>query len=211
MRRMILLCLFVAGLVGGCSQPTITETVSDEFAAQGLQRVTSSGFDQAYVHPDANLPRYNGVVVAPLGAANVEISQTAVSGTARSQWALTGEREQALQALWASATTRAFSDYPLDESGKPALRLESDLTHITPGRTSGSATTAGGQVVLGSADSVDVAAEFRLYDDASGQLLAVIRDRRTLPGLSWTRMAGSDLANQFSRWAGLLHTRISGR
>ncbi len=66
-------------------------------------------------------------------------------------------------------------------------------------------------MVLGSADSVDVAAEFRLYDDASGQLLAVIRDRRTLPGLSWTRMAGSDLANQFSRWAGLLHTRISGR
>ena len=211
MRPMILLCLLVPGIIGGCSQPTITDTVSEEFAAQGLQRVTASGFDQAYVHPDANLPRYNEVIVKPLGVADVEVSQTAVSGTVRSQWTLTEEREQALQALWASATGRAFSGYPLDESGEPALRLETDLTHITPGRTSGSTTTAGGQMVLGSADSVDVAAEFRLYDDASGQLLAVIRDRRTLPGLSWTRMAGSDLANQFSRWAGLLHTRISGR
>ncbi len=211
MRQMILLCLLVPGLLGGCSQPTITDTVSEEFAGQGLQRVTSSGFDQAYAYPDAQLTRYNDVIIAPLGVADVEVSQTAVSGTVRSDWTMTGERQQALQALWASATGRAFRGYPLDESGEPALRLESDLTDIIPGRSSGSATTVGGQMVLGSADSVDVAAEFRLYDDASGQLLAVIRDRRTLPGLSWTRTGSSDLADQFSRWAGLLHTRISGR
>jgi hypothetical protein len=90
------------------------------------------------------------------------------------------------------------------------MRLESELTDITPGRSSGSATTAGGQRVAGSADSVDISAEFRLYDQASGDLIAVIRDRQTLPSMMWTRTGGSDMSNQFSRWAGLLHTRISG-
>mgnify|MGYP001823689101 CR=1 FL=1 len=53
--------------------------------------------------------------------------------------------------------------------------------------------------------------EFRLYDAQSGELLAVIRDRRTIGSLQWTRAAGVDIVNLFNSWAALLHTRVSGR
>lgn len=208
-----ILSVFLAmGLaLAGCASPTVTGDLSDEFAEEGLKRVTSSGFDTAYVYPDAGLARFSDVRITPMEVADVEVGSTAVSGTARSNWTMTVERERALQQLWENSTSRAFADYPRESDAQTTLRLDSALTRIIPGRSSGTATTAGGQVIAGSSDSVDVSAEFRLYDNASGQLLAVIRDRRTLPGLAWTRMAGSDLANQFSRWAGLLHTRINGR
>ncbi len=207
----VLTLIIVAAVLTACSQPTLTDQPSEEFTAEGLLRVKSSGFEQAYVRPDAQLGSYQNVIIADMQVADVKVSETAITGTVRNDWVMNSEREQTLQGLWRKATDRAFAAYPLNDDGQPALRLESELTDITPGRSSGSTTTAGGQVVTGSANSVDIAAEFRLYDQSSGSLLAVIRDRQTLPGMLWTRTGGSDMSNQFSRWAGLLHTRISGR
>jgi hypothetical protein len=197
--------------LAGCSQPAIREQPDQEFVAEGLHRVSSSGFERAYARPDAELSKYDTVDIRDLQVADVVVTQTAVAGTVRADWMMTPEREQNLQQLWRQATDNAFSDYRRSATGDPVLRLESALTQITPGRSSGTASTAGGIMVAGSTDSVDVSAEFRLYDGASNTLLAVIRDRRTLPGLQWTRSAGTDMSNQFSRWAGLLQTRISGR
>lgn len=206
----VLTLIALAALSAACSQPTVTDEPGGEFAAEGLVRVKSSGFEQAYVRPDAQLATYEAVMIADIQVADVRVSQTAVAGTVRNDWLMNPEREQTLKDIWRKATARAFADYPRNDSGEPAMRLESELTDITPGRSSGSATTAGGQRVAGSADSVDISAEFRLYDQASGDLIAVIRDRQTLPSMMWTRTGGSDMSNQFSRWAGLLHTRISG-
>jgi hypothetical protein len=60
-------------------------------------------------------------------------------------------------------------------------------------------------------DTVDVSVEFRLYDQGSGELLAVIRDRRTIALAQWSRAAGIDMINLFNSWAALLHTRVSGK
>jgi hypothetical protein len=203
--------LALSAALVGCGQPTIREQPAEEFAAEGLHQVSSSGFERAYARPDTQLSKYEAVDIKDMAVADVEITQTAVAGTVRANWLMTPERAQHLQQLWREATDRAFSSYERRSAGDLVLRIESALTRITPGRSSGTTTTVGGQRVAGSADSVDISAEFRLYDNATDTLLAVIRDRRTLPGLQWTRAAGMDMSNQFGSWAGLLETRISGR
>jgi hypothetical protein len=203
--------LALGAILVGCGQPTVKEQPDQEFATEGLHQVSSSGFERAYARPDAQLSKYETVDIKDMEVADVEITQTAVAGTVRANWLMTPERAQTLQQLWRTATDRAFSSYERSSEGDLVLRIESALTRITPGRSSGTTTTVGGQMVAGSADSVDVSAEFRLFDNASDTLLAVIRDRRTLPSLQWTRAAGVDMANQFGSWAGLLETRISGR
>ena len=52
---------------------------------------------------------------------------------------------------------------------------------------------------------------FVVLANANDQLLAVIRDRRSIASLQWNRAAGADTVNLFNSWAALLHTRVSGR
>ena len=197
--------------IAACGGPSMKEEPSAEFAEQGLHSVRSSGFDHAYVHPDAKLASYRVANIEALQTSEVEVASTAVSGTRRRDWQMTPEREANLRKSWADAMNRAFADYELSTSGDQVLRITAAITGVIPGRTSATTTTAGGLPVAGSGDTVDIAVEFRLYDSASDKLLAVIRDRRTIAGLQWTRSAGVDTVNLFNTWAGMLHTRISGR
>jgi len=198
------------GLVA-CASPTIKDAVSSEFAQEGLHRVTSSGFEKAYVLPEANLSSYQRIHITPMQSADVVVTQTAVSGTTRQDWLMTPEREKNLKAAWDRATHRVFAQYSSDASGGSGLTVSSRLVRIIPGRTTGTSTTSAGVLTVGSSDTVDVEVEFRLTDDASNKLLAVIRDRRTIASLQWTRAAGVDMQNLFNSWAALLHTRISGK
>ena len=204
----ISLCATLAACV---QPPTIEQQPSTEFAAQGLHPVSSSGFESAYVRPGANLPSYSAVDIQPLDAANVQFVRTAVPGTSRRDWEITPEREANLQAAWDRAMSRAFASYASADSGPATLRITAALTRIEPGRSSTTRSGAGGTPTMSSGDSVDISAEFRLYDAASGDLLAVIRDRRTAGLALWSRAAGADMINLFGAWAGLLHTRVSGR
>jgi hypothetical protein len=147
---------------------------------------------------------------SPMSVAGLEVTQTTMSGTTRGQWAVTPEREAGLQQTWADATARAFRDYPRADPGQGTLRIDAALTRVAPGRTASTATSASGAMVQGTSDIVEISAEFRLLDAASGQLLAVIRDRRAISSLQWTRAAGIDSVNLFNSWAALLHTRVSG-
>ena len=194
-----------------CGGPSLKEEPSVEFSNEGLHPVRSSGFEEAYARPDANLTSYKVVNIPALRTADVKITSTVVSGTTRRDWQMTPEREANLQQSWADAMNRAFADYEPGTSGDRVLRITAELTRVIPGRSSGTATTAGGQVVMGSGDTVDIAVEFRLYDQADDDLLAVIRDRRTIASLQWSRAAGVDMVNLFNAWARLLHTRVSGR
>lgn len=197
--------------IAACSSPSMKEEPSVEFAEQGLHAVRSSGFDHAFVLPDAGLASYRVTHIEALQTSEVEVASTAVSGTRRRDWQMTPERETNLQKSWADAMNRAFADYEFATSGDKVLRITAALTGVIPGRTSATTTTAGGLPVAGSGDTVDIAVEFRLYDSAGNKLLAVIRDRRTIAALQWTRSAGVDTVNLFNTWAGMLHTRVSGR
>ncbi|MBE9540296.1 MAG: hypothetical protein IMF06_14530 [Proteobacteria bacterium] len=197
-------------LIAGCVAPAIQEDVSTEFSKEGLHAVRSSGFDEAYVHPDAGLAEYKSVNIEALQSADVHITQTVVSGTTRRDWQMTTERQANLANAWGDACDRAFSRYSRDSSAGKMLKITSKLTRVTPGRTSSTNTAVSGQIVIGSADTVDVEIEIRLYDQSSEELLAVIRDRRTIATILWSKSEGANMGNVFNSWAGLLYTRVSG-
>jgi len=147
----------------------------------------------------------------PLQSANAKVTNTVVSGTTRQDWQITPTRETNLVNAWAAATDRAFARYQKGDSGEQVLRITAEITRVTPGRTSGTTTAGAGKPVMGSAESVDIEAEFRLYDQASDKLLAVIRDRRTISILLWTQAEGAEMGMLFNSWAGSLQHRISGK
>lgn len=207
-----LLSLFLLALLIACAQaPTVQEQPGVEFSAEGLHPVSASGFDAAYARPDARLSSYRAVAIDQLDVASVQFVRTAVPGTLRRDWQITPEREANLQDAWSGAMRRAFAGYQLSGSDDKVLRMTAALTRVEPGRTSSIGSPGGPTPPLTARDSVDVSAEFRLYDQGSGDLLAVIRDRRTIAQLQWTRAMGVDMVLLFNSWAALLHTRVSGR
>ena len=201
--------LMLVILLAACASPSLEQGVAPEFSEEGLAAVRNSGFQEAFVLPGAQLPGYTQVNFPPMDFSRLEVTQTAVSGTTRSQWQLTPEREAGLRRSWEAATARAFADYPRGEG--EVLRLEASLVQVAPGRGTSSSTSAAGAPIHGTSDVVNVSVEFRIYDTASDRLLAVIRDRRSIASLQWGRAAGADTVNLFNSWAALLHTRVSGR
>ena len=196
-------------LLAACTSPSLEEGVASEFSEEGLAAVRNSGFEEAFVPPGAQLPGYAEVTFPPMDFSRLQVTQTTVSGTTRGQWQMTPEREQGLRQSWEAATSRAFGDYPRGEGGE--LRIESSLVQVAPGRGTSSATSAAGTPMHGTSDVVNLSVEFRIFNNANDQLLAVIRDRRSIASLQWNRAAGADTVNLFNSWAALLHTRVSGR
>ena len=191
--------------------PAVQEQPSAEFAAEGLHPVKSSGFAAAYVRPDAKLPSYRIVNIETLESGNIDVSLTAVAGTLRRNWQMTPEREAALQEVWSRAMDRAFRDYQRAASGENTLRISARMTGVAPGRPT--ATTVGRdlQPMTSSQDVVEISMEFRLYNQASGELLAVIRDSRTMISVAMSRTAPVGVETMFNSWAALLRTRVSGK
>ncbi len=202
-------CLLLLFSVAGCTTPELTETPAAEFAAEELYPVRHSGFEEAYVARGANLPGYAEIEFARFSSAEVQVTQTTVAGTTRSDWQMTAEKEQRLDAIWRQATARAFADYPVAGEGK--LRITAELTKVEPRRSASTATTAAGGMVSGTSDVVEVSVEIRIFDASTGQLLSVVRDKRQIASLQWGRAAGADLVNLLNSWASLLHTRVRGR
>jgi hypothetical protein len=124
---------------------------------------------------------------------------------------MTDERRATLQSVWDAAMRRSFSSYAQVGGEEPGLRIDAELTRVAPGRPT--ATTIGGgvQPVGSSQDVIEVFAEFRLYDQPSGELLAVIRDSRTMLSVVMSRTAPAAMQTLFNSWSALLHTRVSGR
>ena len=199
----------VLALLVACSTPAVKDSVAPEFAAENLHPVSNTGFEHAYVLPGAELPGYASVNFLPMVSADVEIPQTTVSGTTRRDWQMTPEKEQKLATAWSDATGRAFADYPVEGSG--TLRIGAELVRVASRRTASSAGAGVGGGFQSTGDVVEISVEFRIFDDDTGELLAVVRDRRNIASLQWGRAAGVDLVNLFSSWASLLHTRVSGR
>ena len=208
----LLFSFVLLGVLSACSQaPAIEETPSAECTAEGLHPVSASGFTAAYALPGANLSAYRKVHIATLELGNIETGTTTVSGTLRRDWQMTPEREAALQQVWAQSMDRAFRAYDRASSGETTLRITAEMIRVAPGRPT--ATTVGGglQPMGSSQDVVEIFMEFRLYNQDSSQLLAVIRDSRTMISQSMSRTGPVAVQTMFNSWAALLHTRVSGR
>lgn len=207
----LLLPLLLAVLCACAPAPTIKSEAAPEFASEGLHPVSSSGFNSAYALPDVNLPGYQAVNILPLKLDNVQISQTPVATTLRRNWQMTPERISVLQETWDGAMTRAFRSYQRVGEDDAGLAISAEIVRIAPGRPT--ATTIGGgvQPVGSTQDVIEVFMEFRLYDQPGGELVAVIRDSRTMLSIAMSRTAPAAIQTMFNSWAALLHTRISGR
>ncbi len=203
----------LVALISACSSPTVKEEAAPEFAAEGLHAVKSSGFAEAFVLPSAELSSYRSVNIEALDLSGTEVTNTAAQGTVRRNWELSPEQAQSLEQAWAERMDRAFGDYDLEGTGDKVLRISSALTKVQPGTGSiGTRGVAGGQQPPGVAgEIVDISGEFRLYDQGSGDLLAVIRDTRRISGQQWPRNATADISSLFASWSGLLHSRVAGR
>ncbi|MCB1732173.1 MAG: hypothetical protein KDI21_17020, partial [Halieaceae bacterium] len=141
---------------------------------------------------------------------DVDIPQTLVMGTTKGDWLMTPERQRAMQKDWAAAMDQAFAGYGRAAQGTGVLRIAAKVTRIAPGRPN--AATIGGEMLsAGSRDVVEVFVEFRLYQQDSGALLAVIRDSRTMTSVAMSRTASIGYEIMFGSWAALLHTRVAGK
>lgn len=203
----VLLCA-----LSGCSQvPAIEEAPSTEFAVEGLHPVSASGFTATYALPGANLPAYRKVHIEALELGNIATGTTTVNATLRRDWQMTPEREAALQQVWAQSMDSAFRGYERASSGDTTLRITAEITRVAPGRPTANTVGGGFQAMGSSQDVVEIFMEFRCYNQDSGQLLAVIRDSRTMISQSMSRTAPVAVQTMFNSWAALLHTRVSGR
>lgn len=203
--------LLLSMLLVACSTPSFEDEPGSEFADQGLYPVRATGFREVHARRDAGLSRYRAAHIESLQLDNVEFTTTNLPGTVRRHWMITPEREQVLTAAWAEAMNRAFSDYERVEAGDNVLRISAELTRIWPRPGS-----AGGPAPVGVpagyvGDLVNTSIEIRLYDQASGELLSVIRDDRDVPVIQWTQGNGVNMLSLFNSWAALLHARVSGR
>ncbi|RLQ22843.1 DUF3313 family protein [Seongchinamella sediminis] len=209
-RRYLVLALPLSLLVA-CSTPRVEQQPATEFASAGLHRASDTGFESAFILPQANLPAYGEVLFEPFNAGDVEVSTTTQTGTTRRDWQMTAEREDKLVAAWRNATRHAFADYPRTGEAGKRLAVAAALTRLSPGRATNTSAASPGSSVSSNRDVVHVSIEIRLFDGESGQLLAVVRDRQSVGAAQWSRAAGTDMTNLFNSWAALLHTRVSGR
>lgn len=209
-RLSLILALFA--IITACAPaPTVTSEPAAEFSDQGLYKVSASGFSSAYARPDARLSEYHAVHIEKMKLDDIDVPNTVVGGTLRRDWQMTEERMNALQSVWDRAMQRTFSSYQLLGAGEPALRISAEITRVAPGRPSATTIGGGAQPVGSSQDVIEVFVEFRLLDQPSGELQAVIRDSRTMLSIAMSRTGPAAMQTMFNSWAALLHTRISGR
>jgi hypothetical protein len=106
---------------------------------------------------------------------------------------------------------RAFSDYARAEQGEKVLRISAEMTRVRPRARSATAPAPAGVPTGVRGDLAEITIEIRLYDQASGDLLSVIRDSRDVPVIQWTQSNGMNMVNLFGSWSALLQARVSGR
>lgn len=204
----------LALLVSACSvSPALEEQPSTDY--QGLHVVSNSGFREAWARPDANLSQYRVIEIGTLGSADAKIIQPSSSSRIHRDWELTTERETALARTWQEAMTRAADKVGLDSGGegRQVLRITASLTQIAPSANLQQLEQSAGPNRVYTEDSGEAAIEMRLYDQASGQLLVVIKDKRRVGPRIWslasTVSASADVRNLFNNWSNQLLSRVT--
>jgi hypothetical protein len=207
--------LAVAFISTACTgTPTLEEEPSAEFA--GLNKVSGSGFREAWARPDAGLARYKFIQISDLLSANAEIQQPSSSKRIRKDWELTPARQQALARGWRDAMIAAAGKYGINTAGngEKVLRVDAEITRIAPSADLEQTEKASGPNTVYTEDSGEASIEIRLYDQAGNKLLGVVRDRRRIGprmwGLASTVNASANMRNLLNTWSNQLLLRITG-
>ena len=193
--------------------PTLEDEPSAEFA--GLNKVSSSGFKEAWARPGAGLAQYEVIQVSKLLSANAEIRQPSSSRRIRKDWELTPARQQALTRGWSDAMKAAADKHGLSTAGdsEKVLRVDAEITRIAPNADLEQAQMTPGLARVYTEDSGEASIEIRLYDQASNTLLVVIRDRRRIGAQMWanasTQLAAANMRNLLNTWANQVLLRIT--
>lgn len=213
----ITLALFVLAMVAACTgTPTIEDKPSSEFP--GLNKVSSSGFSEAWGRPGTTLSDYKSIRATSLKSSDAKIIQPgqSINTRVRKDIEMTPEIEAQLAQVWDTAITKAAKEQGLtaDGNGDKVLRIDATMTRIAPSANFAEERNAPGRTTTYTEDSGEASIEIRLVDDASGELLAVVRDKRRVGSQVWSRSntitASADVRNLFNNWAKRLTSRISG-
>jgi len=207
----LLNAVVLAALLASCAQPAFQDQPAAEFPGEVLYPVRDTGFREAYARRDADLAQYRAVVIEPLQLDQTQLISAGGSGVAGVNWQITPKRAEVLGREWLNAMNRAFAGYSRGGSSEKALRITAALTRVVQRGAVSSGLGNAGSLPIVSGETADVFMEWRLYDQAGGELLGVVRDDQSIPAPQWSLADGANMANLFRPWAAMLHTRVSGR
>jgi Protein of unknown function (DUF3313) len=194
--------------------PTMQDKQSGEFP--GLNKVSSTGFSEVWSRPDAKLKDYASIDINALATDQAVIKQPSGSGYPRKDWELTEQRQQALSQAWDESMRTAADQYGLrvGAEGDKVLRIQAAITEIAPTANLALEQQQPGRSTVYTENSGKAAIEIKIFDQASGELLTVVRDRRDVGSNMWRRSstvtASADVRRLFNSWSNLLLGRISG-
>ena len=209
----ILPTLAIAALVAGCSSTPEVQTGDNAEVIEGtsLHKVDNSRVQMSYIDPDADLSKYNRVLVRPLGVDKVEIIQpsktTSIAG--RRDWVLTDKDKQALQTVFHEVMVKQLQEKGgyevVDEPGDDVLEIAAMITAIAPSGPKDdnrSRPTGRSQVYTEGAGSIAVAVAYG--DSETGEVLGLAKDSRSSNSYWGANNSVSNMADvrrMFTSWA----------
>jgi len=200
-------------LLGACAgEPRIQRGSDAEVIMGSLNRVDNAGVDLAYADPLVDYRRYERLRIRPLNLDHVRIVQPEghTPGTRlRSTWVLTEEDRQSLQESFARIMRRELSGdgFTLtDEAGPDVMDIEAMLTRIAPNAPKDDLKSRGSaRTVIYTQGAGSVSIKVTLRDAQSGEILALLEDRRdgetTAWGLNDRVRNQAEVRRIFSLWA----------
>ena len=186
MYRTLAAAIGTALVLNACTATPEVQTGDDaEVVMDTLHRVDNARVQLAYIDPDANLAKYNRVLVRPLGVDKIEIVQPSQSGSivGRRDWELTDEDKVGLQTMYHEAMVKQLEEkggYEVtDTADDDVLEIVAMITSLAPsGPKDDSRSRSAGRsrVYTDGAGSIAVAIVYG--DSETGEVLGLAKDVR---------------------------------
>lgn len=212
MHMKLIAAVAMVGTLTACSSTPTVQTGEDAEVIGGtLHKVDKSRAQLAYVDPDADLGKYNRVLIRPLGVDNIEVIQPTASRSTsgNNNWEITDRDKAALQKAYRDAMVKQLQergDYPIvSEPGDDVLEIAATITAIAPtapkddsrSRTAGRST-----VYTEGAGSIAVMVVYG--DSETGEVLGLAKDSRSSNSYWGQNNSVSNMAEvrrMFDSWA----------
>ena len=200
----------LVGVSGCATGPAIPDVTED-----GLQRVTISGVDAAYVRPGADLKKYHKIMLDPVQVAfdpdwDPKRTGSTLKLSTEDRERIRSELAELFMEVFSKELTRDGGAQLVTTAGPDVLRLSTGLANVylnapdtnEPGRS---------RVYVMSAGSATLVAEVR--DSESGAIIGRLFDHREASNtgmLQWSDsvMNSAEARRTFTRWAQILRQRF---
>ncbi len=198
--------------LSACTGTPEVQTGEDAEVVMGnLHRVDNSRAKLAYIDPDADLSKYNKVLVRPLGVDKVEVIQPdqSTSVVGKRDWELTDEDKQLLQTLYHDAMVKQLQEKGgyevVDTDGDDVLEIAAMITSLAPSAPKDdmrSRPTGRTRVYTEGAGAIAVAVVYG--DSETGEVLGLAKDVRSSNshwGMNNSVSNRADVQRIFTSWA----------